>query len=144
PALLGVAAPLVTAIGVAFLYGPEQDPGLELTLGTPTSPRLILLCRLALVFGYTFALALAVTLLLLLMRAAPFSLVISVWLVPMLLLAGLSLLASVTLGAWAGVGSAVGVVLMPLLTATLDASGSRVHNGAWQIGALWRTTPTIL
>ncbi len=144
PSLLGLVVPLVAAIGVAFLYGPEQDPGLEVALGTPTSPRLVLLCRLALVFAYDFALATAVTLLLVVFRGAHFSLLAAVWIGPMLLLAGLSLLVSLALGAMAGMGSAVGLVMLRLFASTLDVPGSRIQTSAWHLDALWRTSPAIL
>ncbi len=51
-------APLVAAVGVAYLYGFEADPPLEIELATPASRRLVLLARLALVFGFDLALAL--------------------------------------------------------------------------------------
>jgi hypothetical protein len=143
-ALLGLVVPLVTAVGVALIYGPEQDPGLELTLSTPTSPRLVLLCRLALVFGYNLGLATLVTLLLALFRGASFALIASVWLGPMLLLAGLSLLFSVTAGAVAGVGSAVVLALLRLFADSLDVPGGHIDAAAWRLEALWRTSPAVL
>src|SRR5262249_8462448 len=136
--------PLATAIGVAFIYGPEQDPGLEIALGTPTSPRLVLLCRLALVYGYNFALALVVTGLLVLVRGAPFSLLTSVLLGPMLLLGGLSLLLSITVGSLAGAGAAIGLVLLRLFVSSLDVPGSRISTGAWRLDALAQTNPLML
>lgn len=51
-------APLVAAFGVAFLYGLEIDPILELQLSAPISPRMILLARLTLIFGFNLALGL--------------------------------------------------------------------------------------
>jgi hypothetical protein len=147
PTLLRIVLPLVTAAGIAFIYGPEQDPSLELALATPTSPRLVLLCRLVLVVGYNVALALGVTLLLVLVRGAPFALLASVWIGPMLLLAGLSLLLSVTVSTMAGVASAIGLVLLRLFTSTLGALGGRVSLDTWQLGhldALWQTTPALL
>jgi hypothetical protein len=143
-ALLGLVVPLVTAVGVALIYGPEVDPGLELTLATPTSPRLVLLCRLALVFGYNLGLATLVTLLLVLFRGASFALVASVWLGPMLLLAGLSLLFSVASGAVAGVSSVAALALLRLVAAILDTPGSRIDAAAWRLDALWRTSPAVL
>jgi hypothetical protein len=146
PTLLRIVLPLVTAAGIAFISGPEQDPSLELALATPASPRLVLLCRLSLVFGYNVALALGVTLLLVIFRGAPFSLLASVWIGPMLLLAGLSLLLSVTAGTMAGVASAIGLVMLRLFVSTLGALGG-VTRDAWHLGlldALWQTTPALL
>lgn len=45
------------ASGCAFIYGAAVDPGFELTIATPTSIRLLMLCRMALVLGYNFLLA---------------------------------------------------------------------------------------
>ena len=59
--VIGALAPLVAAAGVALVYGPDVDPGLELALATPTSPRQVLLARLVVVFGYDLCLALAAT-----------------------------------------------------------------------------------
>jgi hypothetical protein len=142
--LLSLVVPLVTAIGVALLYGPEQDPGLEVTLSTPTSPRLVLICRLALIFGYNSALATGVTLLLVRLGGAHFSLLASLWVGPTLLLAGLSLLLSVSVGAMAGMASAFGLVLLRLFLASLDAPGSQIQTTAWPLDRLWQTSPLIL
>ncbi len=60
--VLTIALPLIAAAGVAFLYGPENDPGLEITLATPTSARLVLLSRFGLLFAFDVALALLGTL----------------------------------------------------------------------------------
>jgi anti-sigma factor RsiW len=98
--LLELLAPVVAAAGIAFLYGPEQDPSLELALATPTSPRLVLLARLTLVFGYDLALGLLVSLALALAGQAPDGLwqLILQWLGPMLLLSAISLWISQGLG----------------------------------------------
>ncbi len=48
-ALLAV---LVAALGKAFLYGQEVDPPREMVLSTPTSPRLVLVLRCGVMFGY--------------------------------------------------------------------------------------------
>ncbi|HEY7909195.1 MAG TPA: zf-HC2 domain-containing protein, partial [Thermomicrobiales bacterium] len=55
--VLAVVAPVVAAIGIAFVYGPENDPSLEIALATPTSPRLVLMGRLTLVYAYDILLA---------------------------------------------------------------------------------------
>lgn len=56
---LTLVAPLIAAAGVAYLYGPMIDPALEIELATITSPRLVLLARLVLVFGFNLALGVA-------------------------------------------------------------------------------------
>src|SRR5262249_2049929 len=44
-------APLVAGASVLTIYQPEADPRLELALSAPTSSRVVLFCRLALIFG---------------------------------------------------------------------------------------------
>ena len=108
-AFLVLLAPLVAAIGIAFIYGPENDAPLEITLATPTSPRLILLARLTLVFGYNFLLGLLFSTVIALNGHAMVAvqLLLMQWLGPMLLLSAISLAASLRLGSTAGVGIAV-------------------------------------
>jgi len=111
--VLALLAPVVAAAGVGFIYGPENDPPLELELATPTSPRLILLARLTIVFGYNFLLAVALSAVLAGRDPAPGQLqaLILQWLGPMLLLSAASLALSLRFG------SAVGVSLAILLWA---------------------------
>jgi hypothetical protein len=93
---LVIVAPLVAACGVAFLYGLEADPALELQLATPVPPRLILLARLALLFGFNLALTLACSVVLTLTRAQISLLpLIAAWLAPMTFLSALAFLLSV-------------------------------------------------
>jgi hypothetical protein len=108
-AYLAVIAPVVAAAGVGFIYGPDNDPPLEVILATPTSPRLILLARLALVFGYDFALALGLSIVLALSGQASGGLqdLMRLWLGPMLLLSAISLALSLRLGSAAGVSIAL-------------------------------------
>jgi hypothetical protein len=91
-------APVVAAAGVAFLYGEDVDPPLELQLTTPVSPRLILLARLALLFGFNLVLALVCSMVLALTQAeiSLLPLVLS-WLAPMTFLSALAFLLSVML-----------------------------------------------
>jgi anti-sigma factor RsiW len=56
--VIRVVAPLVAAASLSVIYGPGNDPAIELVLSCPTSPRQILLARVVLVFGYNLALAL--------------------------------------------------------------------------------------
>ncbi|MCL4560886.1 MAG: zf-HC2 domain-containing protein [Chloroflexi bacterium] len=99
-------APLVAAAGIAFIYGTENDPGIELALATPTSPRQVLLARLALVFGYDLVLALAATLgLALFVPYGTLSSLILGWLGPMAFLSAAALLLSL----WIGSSNAIAV-----------------------------------
>ncbi|MDX2162160.1 MAG: hypothetical protein SF162_12615 [bacterium] len=93
---LAIIAPVVTAVGVAFLYGEEVDPALELQRAAPVSPRLVLLARLALLFGFDLVLALTGSAILAAsttgLSLAP---LIEAWLVPMTFLSALAFWLSV-------------------------------------------------
>lgn len=52
PGLAALLAALLTALGVAFLYGQRVDPAREIVLVTRTSPQRVLGVRCCLVFGY--------------------------------------------------------------------------------------------
>ncbi len=92
-------APLASAGCIAVIYGPENDPAMELALATPTSARQILLARLALVFGYNLVLALVASLGLLpfLPHVMLGSLVLG-WLGPMAFLSAAALVLSLYIG----------------------------------------------
>src|SRR6266545_1588803 len=94
--VLSLVAPLVAIAGVAGVYGPQRDPAFEALAITVTSPRLVLLARVTLIFGYDLALAVAASAVLRL--AAPqvglVDLVVA-WLGPMTLLSALSLVLAV-------------------------------------------------
>lgn len=91
-----IVAPLVAALGVAFLYGVDVDPALELQLATPVSPRLVLLARLTLVFGFNLAVGLVCSAALSLFPTGMslWNIVLS-WLAPMAFLSALAFLLSV-------------------------------------------------
>jgi hypothetical protein len=111
---LVLVAPVIAAVGVAFIYGPTVDPALEIELATPTSPRSVLLARLALVFGYDLVLGLLGSLLLALLATdvSLWPLVMS-WLAPMAFLSSLALLLAV-LSVDSGLGALVSLVLWVL------------------------------
>lgn len=139
--VLSILAPAVAAAGVALVYGPENDPSLEVALSTPTPPRVVLLSRLTLVYGYDLALALAATAILTLAKGGvglwP---LISLWLGPMLFLSAFTLLISLFAGTrtamaaatalWAtkvastgGFGRALGEAPVDLLEAFWHSNG---------------------
>ncbi len=88
-------APLVAALGIAFLYGPAAEPALEIELAAPISPRLVVLARLLLVFAFDLALALLSSVVLIVAQSN-WSLwpLIMMWLAPMTFLAALAFLLS--------------------------------------------------
>jgi len=84
-------APLVAAGGIAFLYGDDIDPPLEILMTMPVSPRLVLLARLVLVFGFNLCLGILSSIVLLGIQgeASLWALIIS-WLIPMTFLSTLA------------------------------------------------------
>jgi hypothetical protein len=103
-AMIQVLAPLVAAACLGSIFGEENDPALELTLSTPTSPRQILLARLTLVFGYNLLLMLAISLAVLpfLPKIILSELILS-WLAPMTFLSA----AALALSLWIGTSKAI-------------------------------------
>lgn len=110
--------PLIAAAGLAFIYGPENDPPLEIALATPTSPRVVLLARLVLVCGYDLLLAMASSLALATFGQAREGLqaVILMWLGPMLLLSAVSLAVAVRFGTAASLGTGLTLWVLHLAT----------------------------
>jgi Putative zinc-finger len=104
--VLQMLAPMVAAASIAVIYGAENDPALELTLATATSPWKILLARLALVFGFDLLLALAASggMLMFLPANTVASLILG-WLGPMTFLSA----AALVLALWVGAGNAIAV-----------------------------------
>ena len=140
--VLAVFAPVVAAVGVAFLYGPENDPSLELALATPTPPRLVLLARLVLVYGYDLALALVATAVLVLAKDGVGAwALISLWIGPMLFLSALALLLSLLFGANAAILVAMGLWGARLLA---ESGSGRFRTGAASLEALWRADVLLL
>jgi hypothetical protein len=94
-----LTAPLVAAVGIAALYG-SSDRVWELEMTTAVHPRLLLLARLLLVFGFDLILALLSSLALsfILPDVALWSL-ITTWLAPMTFLAALAFLITILSGA---------------------------------------------
>lgn len=136
--VLALVAPVVAALGIAGLYGPRRDPAFEVVAAAPTAPALILLTRIALVFGYDLVLALAASGVLAALGADPggvFALV-DAWLGPMALLSALSLVLAVWIGADAAAG--VAVVLWSLRV----LAGGILGDAEWALDAVrlvWAT-----
>jgi hypothetical protein len=88
-------APLVAAVGVAFLYGPTADPALEIELAAPVSPRLVVLARLLLVFTFDLILGLVNSVVIVLLHGGwPLWPLVLLWLAPMTFLAALAFVLS--------------------------------------------------
>lgn len=96
--LLTLFTSVIGASGTAFLYGPQSDAGYELLLAAPTSPRLVMFSRMALVLGYDIFLALLVSIILVVVRGENLTQLVQLWFGPLLLLSSLSLLLSLFFG----------------------------------------------
>ena len=133
-----VFAPIIAAVGVAFVYGPENDPSLEIALSTPTSPRLVLLARLVLVYGYDLALALAATVALAAANGTsglwP---LISLWIGPMLFLSALALLVSLLFSPTAALFVALALWGARLAAGTGNVFGQTRPAWAETVETLW-------
>ncbi|MCW6007934.1 zf-HC2 domain-containing protein [Micromonospora sp. CPCC 205371] len=138
--VLALVAPVVAAAGVAGVYGPRRDPAYEVVAATPTSPRLILLTRIALVFAYDLVLAFAATGVVAAAGADPSGVweLIAAWLGPMALLSALSLVLVV----WVGPDVALGVAVV-LWSLRVLAGGVLVDVGGVLdvVRAAWSTNP---
>jgi hypothetical protein len=143
-AALAVFAPVIAAAGVAFVYGPENDPSLEVALSTPTPPRLVLLARLVLVYGYDLALALAATGVLVVVKdgVGLWSLIWT-WIGPMLFLSALALVASLFFGPTPAIVATMGLWTTKIV-ASAYPEAPLAQPGADLLGAFWHTTPILL
>lgn len=141
---LSLFVPMIAAIGVAFIYGPDNDPSLELALSTPTSPRLVLLARLTLVYSYDLALAAGASAVLVATKGVSLWPLISLWLGPMLFLSALALLLSLLLGTTAASLTAMGLWGVRLLAEANALSGLDTWEGMALVETFWRSTPFLL
>jgi Putative zinc-finger len=141
--VLSLVAPLLAVAGVAGVYGPERDPAFEALAVTATSPRVVLLARVTLVFAYDLALAVAASAVIHLgtPRVGLADLVAG-WLGPMALLSVLSLL----LAMWVGpnVSMAVAASLWVLRALTIGIPQLEDRWLAAAMRQVWATNPGTL
>jgi hypothetical protein len=138
--VLSLVAPLVAVAGVAGVYGPERDPAFEALAVTVTSPRLVLLARVTLIFGYDLALAMAASALVYL--SAPQTGLVDLvtgWLGPMTLLSALSLLMAMWIGP--NVSMAVAATLWVLRVLTIGVPQLTQGWLATVMREVWATSP---
>ncbi len=129
------------AVGAAFIYGVENDAAIELTLSTPTSIRIVMLCRLVLVVGYNFIIAACTSTCVALLSGGSLWDIMQLWVGPMLLFSSMALALSLLLGSW----FAMIVTFMLEITQAI-LSGFTRHVAALHFTPpeLWQTTPTML
>jgi hypothetical protein len=142
--VLALVAPIVAAAGVAGTYRSRRDPVAELVAATPTAGPLLLLVRLALVFGYDLVLAVAASAALTAAATggtASLHALIAAWLGPMALLSSISLLVAVRFGPDVALGAAIG------LWAVRVVAGSVFARDEWPAKVIvdaWTTNAAIL
>jgi hypothetical protein len=98
-AFLYALAPMVSAGGLALIYGSDHDPAHELVLSTPASQIQILLARTVLVFGYNLLILAVLSAGLAAFYSPDIVLpLVRDWLAPMTFLSTLSLSLSIVIG----------------------------------------------
>jgi hypothetical protein len=138
--VLSLVAPLVAVAGVAGVYGPERDPAFEALAVTATSPRVVLLARVTLVFAFDLALAVGASAVVHL--GGPQTGLVSLvtgWLGPMALLSALSLLLAMWVGPNLAASAAGALWGLRVLTVGVPQLGE-----GWLATAMrqvWATSP---
>ena len=141
--LLTLFTSVIGASGMAFVYGPQSDTGYELLLSTPTSPRLVMFSRMMLVLGYDIALALFVSILLVIVRGEQLAQLVQLWFGPLLLLSSLSLLLSLFFGSMIALCGSL--TLLIAQTFQFDTNGfALVHTGWWQTNSMLLLVSVLL
>ena len=100
PGMAALFAALLTALGMAFLYGQKIDPAREIVLATRTSPQVVLGVRCCLVFGYDLLLNCGLVLPFLALHGVvtPAWFLVN-WLAPLCCLSAIALLLSILVNA---------------------------------------------
>jgi len=139
---LALLAPLAAALGMAMIYGQENDPALELALATPTSPRLVLVARLAVVLTWDLILAGAATAALAVVNGpAIFLPLVSLWLGPMLLLSCLTLLLSLFISTSLAIVAAAMIWIVRALEVAGPSRSIDLGGLTSMADAIWQTSP---
>jgi hypothetical protein len=110
------------ASGCAFLYGASVDPGFEWTIATPTSMRLLMLCRMLIVLGYNLALGVVASAAFAAVAGSGLWGMMQLWLGPLLFLSSLCLAISLFLGSTVALICAVVVEFLQNLPANITTS----------------------
>jgi hypothetical protein len=138
---LALFTTVTAATGVAFLYGAEQDTGLEVTLSTPTSLRWVLFCRFFWVTGYNILLSAGASAIVAALHGGGFWTLLQLWLGPMLLVASFTLALSLLVGSWFS-------LLAGLLLEVSQTLQFHLENNVTMLtlsnATFWHTSPPIL
>ncbi|MBO0793527.1 MAG: HEAT repeat domain-containing protein, partial [Ktedonobacteraceae bacterium] len=136
---LALVTIVIAAAGSAFIYGSENDASFELTLTTPTSIRLVMLCRFVLVILYNFALAAAASAIVALVHGGNWWEIVQIWLGPMLLISSLTF--TLTLLFSSGLALLSGIILE--LTQSINFTNHFARPELVNV-SYWQTTPLTL
>jgi len=147
--VLALVTPIVAAISATVIYEPEMLLFQE-RVSLSASPRLILLTRIGLVFGYYSLLALVATITLCTLRGdrALWS-VVTLWLGPMLLLSALSLTGSLLFNSKLAVLGTFSlwtlrIVILAASSWQFPGSTSNPFNGFWQTNFVMLASTLLL
>ena len=140
-AALALIATVTSAAGVAFIYGRDNDAGLEITLSTPTSVRIVMFCRLLLVLGYDFALAAFASIVVALAHGGSLWEIFQMWLGPMLLLSSITLTLSLLVGSWFAIMTALVLEALQELPPYVERHAPLLQ---FANPSTWQTSPTVL
>ena len=140
-ATLALIATVTSAAGTAFIYGRDNDAGLEITLSTPTSIRIVMFCRLLLVLGYDFALAAFASIVVALAHGGSLWEIFQMWLGPMLLLSSITLTLSLLIGSWFAIMAALVLESLQELPLYVERHAPLLQ---FANPSTWQTSPTIL
>jgi hypothetical protein len=139
--LLVLFTAVVASSSVAFIYGSDNDAAFEITLATPTSIRIVMLCRVVQVIGYNFIFSAIASFIIALVHGGGIWDIMQLWLGPMLLLSSISISLSLL------VGSAFAVAISLLLEA-LQAIPVTIEKGLLVLQFvrpdIWQTSPTVI
>lgn len=132
---------VAAAAGVAFMYQAEHDAGYEIILSTPTSVRIVMICRMVLVVGYNIALAALTSAIIAIALGGTLWDFIHIWLGPMLLLASISLAISVIFGSVVSLAISLLLEVVQAIIVSVERLTPAVH---FLRVSLLQTTPLAL
>jgi hypothetical protein len=132
---------IAAATGVAFIYQAEHDAGYEIILSTPTSIRIVMICRMVLVVGYNLALAAVTSAIIAIALGGTLWDFVQIWLGPMLLLASISLTVAVIFGSIVSVVVSLLLEVLQAITTSLEKTTPFIQ---FLHANILRTTPTAL
>ncbi len=139
--VLAFFSTVTAATGIAFIYQAEQDAGYEIILATPTSIRIIMICRMLLVIGFNFLLTAITSAIIAFTLGGNLWDFVQLWLGPMLLLASISLTVSVTLGSVFGVAASLIIEVLQAIFSSPERTAPVLQFLRMNIG---QTTPFTL